>query len=390
MGPPTMVAATPDRVWLPLGNAQIIDWKHLDRDASARGATAWVGSVGGDSCLVRTWCEETTTHFDFAVLSEESLQGRVTLRVARPEPSRLDVRVEANVAGVLGYTETTTFIEHPRTGLQGSATRELDVASGRFDPSGCPRLTAPQAEIFEFSPESALHTDCGHWLLLVLTHFRGHLVDGRHELGLPDVDTQGFPGRSQPESRRADPEPKRPADLEARRTPEAEPPRRPPESEARRAPEPEPRRAPEPEPPRRAPEPEPEARRAAEPEARRGPESEVRRAPPAAIPTPAARAPTPAAPRARRLFASTNAGDSWEITDEETYIGRSKQCTVVLKSQRVSRKHASVTREGDAWYINDLGAANGIWAGTDKIDREHIEDGSEYIIGDVLLTFTYS
>lgn len=107
-------------------------------------------------------------------------------------------------------------------------------------------------------------------------------------------------------------------------------------------------------------------------------------------------APPPEKPRAPKrptigtLYATTNSGDSWEVTDQETFLGRSKQCSIVLKSQRVSRKHASITREDDGYFINDLGAANGIWAGTEKIDREQIVDGAEYIIGDVLVSFSVS
>ena len=55
--------------------------------------------------------------------------------------------------------------------------------------------------------------------------------------------------------------------------------------------------------------------------------------------------------KSRRLFAATNTGDSWEVTDEETYIGRSKQCTIGLKSQRVSRKHASCTTRA-RWFLH--------------------------------------
>lgn len=107
--------------------------------------------------------------------------------------------------------------------------------------------------------------------------------------------------------------------------------------------------------------------------------------PPAIIPAPAIVAQPPS-----MLVATTTNGDRWEVDGAETYMGRSKQCSIVLKSQRVSRKHASITREDDGFYINDLGAANGIWAGTDKVEREKIENGSEYIIGDVLVSFSYA
>jgi hypothetical protein len=352
-----MAVATPDHAWLPLGNAQIIDWKHLDRDPSARGATAWVTSVGGESTLVRTWCEETTTttHFEFAVLAHPRLSGQVTVRVARPESHRLTVKIDAEVPGELAFAETAEFEEHPRTGLQGGVTREVAVESGSFDPAGNPGLTAAQVEILEYAPESALHTACGRWLAGILERVCAHVVEGDS-----DAPRGELPARA-----RGAPEPRRP---ELEPGPAAEP---------ASAPGPEPRSS---------------------SEARRGPEPEPPRPQPAAPTPPPQRAPTPLPPReptpaparASRLFASTSAGDSWELVDDETYIGRSKQCSIVLKSQRVSRKHASVTREAEGWFINDMGAANGIWAGTDKIDREVIEDGAEYIIGDVVLTFTYS
>jgi predicted component of type VI protein secretion system len=109
---------------------------------------------------------------------------------------------------------------------------------------------------------------------------------------------------------------------------------------------------------------------------------------PSSVPPPPKVEKRPARKALGKLFATTNSGDSWEISDAETFLGRSKQCSIVLKSQRVSRKHASVTKEDDGYYINDLGAANGIWAGTEKIDREKIADGAEYIIGDVLVSFS--
>src|SRR5262249_29602022 len=61
-----------------------------------------------------------------------------------------------------------------------------------------------------------------------------------------------------------------------------------------------------------------------------------------------------------KIVCTTNTGETFDITGQETYVGRSKQCAIILKSQRVSRKHACITREADGFYINDLGAANGI------------------------------
>lgn len=309
------------RSWLPLGHAQIIDWRFLDRDESAKGSTAWIGRVHGETVLVRTWCEETTTHFELMSLCAAEREGRVTVRVARPEPARLQVRVDVQLGDAVLTNETVAFIEHPRTGQQARVGRESEVRRGGFDPATVDPLGPAHAEIFEYAPESALQTDCGRWLQQLLEGaFRGS-AQPAIEVSLDRLDV----APAQPRAPTPPPPP--------------------------RAPTPLPPRDPTPLPPRE--------------------------------PTPVPVTPT-------RLIASTNAGESWELAEDETFIGRSKQCAIVLKSQRVSRKHASVTREADGWFINDMGAANGIWAGAEKVERGVIEDGAEYIIGDVVLTFTFA
>ncbi|MEO1234438.1 MAG: FHA domain-containing protein [Myxococcota bacterium] len=321
---------SPARPWLPLGSAHMVDWNHLGHTPAPRGATAWVAALSSqDPVLVRTWTEETVTCFEFWVLNHQALTGKTTVQVSRPEPTRVHVRVELEVPSYVRYGDLTEFTEHSRTSLLGLRSRELDVREGDFDPSSTPLLTATQAEIFEFAPESALRTEGGDWLIKVLESLRSHYLGSA-------VDTaEGLPATPQP--RRVITDSKL-----VTSSPAVEP----------------------------EPYPSPPSRDLSEP-----------------APAETPRAPAPTAPR---LFATTNGGDSWEFTEEETYIGRSKQCGVVLKSQRVSRKHASVTREGDRWFVNDLGAANGIWMAANKIEREEIEDGAQYIIGDVLLTFSFS
>ena len=202
---------------------------------------------------------------------------------------------------------------------------------GRVTPDRLETLTPAHAEIFEYAPESALSTVCGVWISeLLLWVFETVGQEGEAalpiEMGMPAAE----PRRAEPASARSE-----------LPRPNAAPQR-----------------------PVLVPDPVP---------------------PPPAEPPPAPRhAPAPAV-----LVASTSTGDRWEVDAPETYMGRSKQCSIVLKSQRVSRKHASITREDDGFYINDLGAANGIWAGTDKVEREKIANGSEYIIGDVLVSFSY-
>jgi hypothetical protein len=345
---------TAEPSWIPLGSAQIIDWKYLGHPPGARGATAWAGRIAREPVLVRASTEEATTTFEFLFLAHEALAGAVKIATSRPDPHRVRMEVAVEVPGRLAHSESHELAEHPRTGLFGATVRTVE---GDLPAEALPELGALEGEIFEFAPESALSTLCGRWLLRALEAVRRAVLDGEHE---------------------AEAEPEPPAPVSSR--------------EGRRAREPEPelpRVEPRPEPRYERPEPrverpEPRVERAA---AR--PEPRLDRPEPRPEPRMSAPAPVsaPARKRVQKLLVSTSSGESWEVTDPETYIGRSKQCAIVLKSQRVSRRHASITLEEDGFYLNDLGAANGIWAGTEKIEREKLDDGCEYIVGDVLLTF---
>jgi hypothetical protein len=349
-------------VWLPLGTAQVIDWKYLGRAPSARGATAWLGRVGREPVLIRASTQETATTLEFLFLAHEELTGVLQVVTSRPVANRLRVEVRADVEGKVQHAETHELVEHSRTGLYGPTVRTMD---GDLAALGLPEIGSLEAEVFEFAPESALSTTCGRWAQRALETVRAFVLDG---VGEPAVE----PALEQP----SEPPVAAPPSRDVRRAREVEPDSEPP------APRYEP---PRPEP--RAERPEPRAERPEPRPAPMAPPDRARPDPRSAAPA----APTPSPPakkRAPRLVVATNAGESWEVTDPETYIGRSKQCAIVLKSQRVSRKHASITQEGDGFYLNDLGAANGIWAGTEKIERERLEHGSEYIVGDVLLSFS--
>ena len=327
-----MLAGSDAKTWLPLGSATVINWGHLGRPESTRGATAWVGRVGAEPVLVRTWSNESTTYYEFLFMGHEAMTGSMVIETNRAQPTRLQVKVSIDVEGRLSYAETTELAEHSRTGLYGVTTRTME---GRITPDRLETLTPAHAEIFEYAPESALNTICGRWIHdLLFWAFEAASHDEEIEVSLGDVDM-------------AEPAPPPPAPAPA---------------PAMRS------NGPRPSPPTKRPTPEPMP------------------APPVDL------APPPVAPRSNGpsvLVATTTNGDRWEVDSAETYMGRSKQCAIVLKSQRVSRKHASITREDDGFYINDLGAANGIWAGTDKVERERIENGAEYIIGDVLVSFSY-
>ncbi len=66
-------------------------------------------------------------------------------------------------------------------------------------------------------------------------------------------------------------------------------------------------------------------------------------------------------------------------------IGRSKKTNIMLPEVYVSRKHAQIVREGGKYYLEDLKSNIGTQIRGEKIVREQIKDGDEFVIGSVKL-----
>jgi hypothetical protein len=80
------------------------------------------------------------------------------------------------------------------------------------------------------------------------------------------------------------------------------------------------------------------------------------------------------------LYLVMEGADPERMTKERFVIGRGKHCDFVINSGKVSREHAVVIREGDEYFIEDLGSSNGTWYNKQRIKRRKIEDGDEYYI----------
>ena len=60
----------------------------------------------------------------------------------------------------------------------------------------------------------------------------------------------------------------------------------------------------------------------------------------------------------------------YPLTDDATVIGRLPECTIQLKSNMVSRRHAEVFLKADNYFLRDVGSGNGTFLNGKKIEGE--------------------
>jgi hypothetical protein len=81
------------------------------------------------------------------------------------------------------------------------------------------------------------------------------------------------------------------------------------------------------------------------------------------------------------------AGETFELLDPRTLIGRSPDCDVFLDDVTVSRRHAEIVHEGDDHVIRDLGSLNGTFVNRHRIEDSVLRADDEVQIGKYRMTF---
>ena len=87
-------------------------------------------------------------------------------------------------------------------------------------------------------------------------------------------------------------------------------------------------------------------------------------------------------------------GNRWtdvlRLQPEQTVVvGRSSECQIVVKDERVSRKHASFSPQNGGWQVEDLGSRNGTQVENQTIEGPRsLQDGEIIDIGGCRMTFS--
>jgi pSer/pThr/pTyr-binding forkhead associated (FHA) protein len=77
-----------------------------------------------------------------------------------------------------------------------------------------------------------------------------------------------------------------------------------------------------------------------------------------------------------------------ELGDGEASIGRSSECSLVLPSGSVSRRHARVVRQGPNYAIEDLGSSNGTFVNGERTEGLRVlKDQDEVKLGSIVGRF---
>jgi hypothetical protein len=83
-------------------------------------------------------------------------------------------------------------------------------------------------------------------------------------------------------------------------------------------------------------------------------------------------------------------GKQHRIDQGSIVIGRSKDCDIRLADPNVSRRHAELRREGQAYWILDLGSTNGLTVNGRRQQRAQLKNDDHITIGSTELVFRRS
>ena len=85
-----------------------------------------------------------------------------------------------------------------------------------------------------------------------------------------------------------------------------------------------------------------------------------------------------------------NAGSRFAVDKDLTSAGRHPDSDIFLDDVTVSRRHAELIRDGEAFRVRDVGSLNGTYLNRERINDAPLHGGDELQIGKFKLVFLES
>lgn len=82
-----------------------------------------------------------------------------------------------------------------------------------------------------------------------------------------------------------------------------------------------------------------------------------------------------------------NEGETFEVTEAETILGRSSDCTIPLADPSASRHHARVVVSDGLVTLEDMGSTNGTFVNDHRIETTELQPQDVVDIGETTLKF---
>lgn len=76
-----------------------------------------------------------------------------------------------------------------------------------------------------------------------------------------------------------------------------------------------------------------------------------------------------------------------ELGNDAVTIGRASECALSLQHPSVSRHHCEISRDGDRYFIEDLGSTNRTYLNGKPVRREELHDGDQISVGNNAIKF---
>ena len=86
------------------------------------------------------------------------------------------------------------------------------------------------------------------------------------------------------------------------------------------------------------------------------------------------------------LYCDVDGADrTHELAGQPVLIGRAADCGIRSDDPRMSRQHARITFDGQTVWVEDLGSANGVFVGRDRVSVAALPAGEVALVGSLLI-----